>query len=140
MDKKLYRSRSDRMLAGVCGGLGKYLGIDPTLIRLVFIIMVFAGFSGILTYIIAMIVIPEQPLDIPEDDVEVYDKDGKRVHVDTDTQKKTKQLLGGLLIIMGAALLFEKFFNFAAKELFLGVAIVLVGLYLLLGPAGGSKE
>jgi len=60
--KKLYRSRTDRMIAGVCGGLGKYLGIDPTLIRLIFALLVFFGVgSGLLVYLILMIVVPEEP-------------------------------------------------------------------------------
>ncbi|MGE5530718.1 MAG: PspC domain-containing protein [Bacteroidota bacterium] len=62
-EKKLYRSNSDKMIAGVCGGLGKYFGIDPTLIRLVFALLVVFGVgSGILLYIILAIVMPLEPL------------------------------------------------------------------------------
>lgn len=61
MENKLYRSRSNRMIAGVCGGIGEYAGIDPTIIRLLLIVLVFLGFSGVLAYIIAWIVIPEEP-------------------------------------------------------------------------------
>jgi len=59
--KKLYRSRTDKMIAGVCGGLGKYLGIDPTLIRLLFVLVVLMGGAGVLAYLILMIVVPEEP-------------------------------------------------------------------------------
>ena len=60
--KKLYRSRTDKMVAGVCGGLGKYLGIDPTLIRLVFALLVLFGIgSGLLIYLVMMIVMPLEP-------------------------------------------------------------------------------
>jgi phage shock protein C len=44
--KRLYRSRTDRMIAGVCGGLAKHFGIDPTLVRLAFVILALAGMSG----------------------------------------------------------------------------------------------
>ena len=60
-DKRLTRSTSDRMIAGVCAGLGDYLGIDPTIIRLLAILAFFTGFGGIaLVYLVMMIVIPEQ--------------------------------------------------------------------------------
>jgi phage shock protein C len=59
--RKLYRSRSDRRIAGVCGGLAAYFNIDPTLIRLLFVLgLIFVG-GTLLAYIILMIVIPEEP-------------------------------------------------------------------------------
>ena len=60
MDKRLYKSDVNRTIAGVCGGIGEYFNIDPTLIRLAWIIFCFAGGSGILAYIIAAIVIPSR--------------------------------------------------------------------------------
>lgn len=61
--KKLYRSLTDRKLAGVCGGLGEYLSADPTLIRLLsaFLFVVTGFVPGIITYIIGWIIIPEAP-------------------------------------------------------------------------------
>jgi phage shock protein C len=56
----LRRSRDDRVLGGVCGGLGRYLGLDPVLLRLAFAVLLFAGGAGVLIYIIAWIVIPEE--------------------------------------------------------------------------------
>lgn len=61
MEKRLYRSRTQRMLAGVCGGVAEYFNVDPTLIRLLWVIFCFVGGSGILAYIIAAIIIPENP-------------------------------------------------------------------------------
>lgn len=58
--KRLYKSRDERMIAGVCGGIAEYFKVDPTLIRLAWIIFVFMGGSGILAYLIAWIVIPEK--------------------------------------------------------------------------------
>ncbi len=59
--KRLYRSKNDRMIAGVCGGLGQYLGIDPTIIRLLFVAAVLAGFAGVLAYLIMAVIIPLEP-------------------------------------------------------------------------------
>lgn len=65
MDKKLYRSRTDKKLCGVCGGLASFLGLDSTIVRLILVLaVVFAGF-GILAYIICALVIPEEPEQIP---------------------------------------------------------------------------
>ena len=58
MDKKLTKS-SNRMLCGVCAGLAEYFSIDPTVVRLLWVILTFCGGSGILAYIIAAIIIPE---------------------------------------------------------------------------------
>lgn len=62
-DKKLYKSRKDCKIAGVCGGLGEYFGIDSTWIRLAWVALTLAGGCGILAYIIAMLIIPDQPED-----------------------------------------------------------------------------
>ena len=59
--KPLTRSTSNRMIAGVCAGLGEYLGIDPTIIRLLTVLAFFTGFGGIaIVYLIMAIVVPEQ--------------------------------------------------------------------------------
>lgn len=58
MNRKLYRSNTDRMLCGVCGGIGEYLGVDPTLIRLLWALLACSG-TGIFVYIIAAIIIPQ---------------------------------------------------------------------------------
>jgi phage shock protein C len=59
--KKLYRSRKDRMIAGVCGGLAHYFRIDPTWVRLFFILLFFLGGCSILIYIIMWIITPLEP-------------------------------------------------------------------------------
>ena len=57
--KKLYRSSSDKKIAGVCGGLAEYFNIDPTIIRIVFVILLLpGGFPGLIPYVILWIVVP----------------------------------------------------------------------------------
>jgi phage shock protein C len=62
--KRLFRSRKERMIAGVCGGIGEYFGIDPTIVRLLFVLGMLMGGPGLLAYLILMIVVPEEPLDM----------------------------------------------------------------------------
>lgn len=59
--KKLYRSRKERIIAGVCGGLSEYFGIDPTWMRLIFILFFFAGGSALLVYLIMWLIVPNSP-------------------------------------------------------------------------------
>ncbi len=62
MRRRLYKSEDNRVICGVCGGVGEYLGIDPTIVRLIWaLLIIFAGF-GFWVYIIAAIIIPRQPL------------------------------------------------------------------------------
>ena len=56
---KLVKSRTNKMLTGVCGGIGELLGIDPTIIRLIWAALSLAGGTGIILYIIAEVIIPE---------------------------------------------------------------------------------
>lgn len=58
--KRLYRSRTDRRLWGVCGGIGEYFNIDPVIVRLMWILFTLAGGGGIIAYIIAYLIVPEQ--------------------------------------------------------------------------------
>ncbi len=61
MEKKLYKSRTDKKVDGVCGGIAEYFGIDSTLVRLGLVVFCCLGGSGILAYIVAMVVMPNRP-------------------------------------------------------------------------------
>ncbi len=61
MPKKLYRSRTDRRIWGVCGGLAKYFNIDPTIIRVIAVASLFAGSLGFWIYVIMTIIVPLEP-------------------------------------------------------------------------------
>ncbi len=62
--KRLYRSNTDKMIGGVCGGLGKFLGVDTTIIRLVFAITFFFGGGGLLLYLIMWAITPIDPTEL----------------------------------------------------------------------------
>ena len=59
--KRLYRNKTDRVIWGVCGGLAKYFGIDPVIIRVIAVVSIFCGFLGALVYVILRIVVPVEP-------------------------------------------------------------------------------
>ena len=59
-DKKLYRSDSNKVVAGVCGGIGEYFGFDPTVLRIVWVIAIFIFGTGFLAYLIAWFIMPKR--------------------------------------------------------------------------------
>ncbi|MCL5094114.1 MAG: PspC domain-containing protein [Patescibacteria group bacterium] len=62
MKKKLYRSKTNRVFFGICGGMGEYFGIDPVIVRVIFVILaVITGGLWIIAYIIMIFIIPEKP-------------------------------------------------------------------------------
>ena len=61
MTKKLYRSSRERMLAGVCGGLADYFGVDVTIVRILMVLFALAGGPGLILYVILALIIPESP-------------------------------------------------------------------------------
>ncbi|MCI8590218.1 MAG: PspC domain-containing protein [Clostridiales bacterium] len=61
MSKKLYKSSTDKKLCGVCGGIAAYFNIDSTIIRLIFVVLTIGAFSGVLLYLIAALIMPDEP-------------------------------------------------------------------------------
>lgn len=64
-NRKLYRSSQNKMIGGVCAGLGDFIGMDPTLVRLIFFLLALLGGHGFLVYIIMWIVVPQEPAVLP---------------------------------------------------------------------------
>lgn len=61
MNKRLYKSKTDVMICGVCGGLAEYFEVDPTIVRLIAVVLIFGWGSGLLAYLFAAIIIPKRP-------------------------------------------------------------------------------
>jgi phage shock protein C len=117
----LRRSRQDRMIAGVCGGLGRYLGVDPVLLRIAFVVLAVAGGSGILIYVIAAIFIPEE-------------KPGEELGTAPGRNGASGRILAGTaLIALGTILLIDRFVSWFDKVIgpltlvALGVAVLVWG-------------
>ena len=73
MEKKLYRSRTDKKICGVCGGLAKYLYMDVTFVRVLTVLLTLFVGGGLLAYIICALIIPEEPENIVEEAPETVD-------------------------------------------------------------------
>lgn len=78
MDKRLYRSRTNKTICGVCGGVAEYFNIDPTIVRLLLVVFCLAGGCGVLAYIICALVIPEAPYNLPQDEPQSSSQDSSQ--------------------------------------------------------------
>lgn len=67
MEKKLYRSRTDKKICGVCGGLAKYMDMDVSILRIITLILILFAGGGLLAYLICALVIPQEPYDMVGD-------------------------------------------------------------------------
>ena len=84
MEKKLYRSEKDSMIAGVCGGIAEYFDVDSTLIRLLTVIFVLLGGAGVVAYIIAWIIIPKNPGLVSDDKFDKREESKEEVKKETE--------------------------------------------------------
>jgi phage shock protein C len=71
MKKRIYRSRKEKLVGGVCGGISNYFDVDPVLIRLIFLALLLIGGYTVLAYIIAWIIIPNEPKLEPKKEIKV---------------------------------------------------------------------
>lgn len=96
--KRLYRSRRDRVIAGVCGGVGEYLSVDPVVVRIVWVLLALLGGSGILAYIVGIILIPENP-----------EEEGNEHSAPKKMSRTTSQTIWGVVLIgIGLLILLSK--------------------------------
>lgn len=125
MAKKIYRSSTDKVISGVCGGLGEYFNIDPSIIRLFWLLLSISTCGiGILAYIICSIVIPKSDGEI------YYDSN------DTNNYSNSAVFVGIILIIIGASVLIRKiwpWFNVKWFNLtkYWPVLLIIAGVYII---------
>jgi phage shock protein PspC (stress-responsive transcriptional regulator) len=140
--KRLYKSRTDRMIDGVCGGVAKYLNLDPTLVRIALVLLTLLGGSGILLYIIAMIVMPKEPylFTMGTGATEAQSPDATTTQQASTPSKKNSLFWGILLIVVGTALFldnvgldFWRFWWWFDGEMVLAVLLILAGVAFLWG-------
>jgi phage shock protein C len=119
LEKRLTRSEKERILGGVCGGLAEYFNLDPTLVRLVFVLLALAGGAGLLVYIILWIIMPRHP------QVEAREVVGENI---ADIKKRLVELESGVK----TAVTGEKAEEWKRSASFwLGVVLVALGLIFL---------
>lgn len=132
---RLYRSREDYWIAGVCGGLGKYFEVDSNPIRLAFVLLASWNGLGVVLYLIAVLIVPEEPIR------EVLPELGVPPRRSEPDENRRVRMLGWLLVLGGVYLLLRNlhlFFPVIQDEVF-PVVLILGGLVLLLLRSGARR-
>jgi phage shock protein C len=140
MTKRLYRSRNNRVIAGVAAGIADYFDIDPIIVRLLFVVLAIGQGSGVLAYIIGWIIIPEES---------VSEGESKKSVSAAPTEEKTKTnlaplsqsteeegekpryYLGVVFILIGAILVIQNVFGFNIWRLIVPLVLVCIGLSII---------
>lgn len=125
--RRLTRSREDRVLAGVCGGLGEYLGVDAVLIRIAALVLIFAGGAGLILYVIGWIAMPEAPENAAV-------AGPAAPNVTTAGERTTGAVvLGALLVLTGGFFLLDEAFpDFLSWNWIWPLALIAVGAVVIL--------
>ena len=132
--KRLYRSNTDKVIGGVSGGLANYLGVDPVLIRVAFVLLTLFGGGGILIYIVMWIAVPAESIDysaafnkstsdVPEDNTETSPV--------KHNQSNTALVAGVLLIIAGLIFLADRLMPFYNLIDFWPVILIVAGVLII---------
>lgn len=124
MAKKLYRSRNDKVIAGVCGGLGDYFDIDSTIIRIAWVAFTFAGGAGIIAYIVAWLLIPLEPSS--------KIKKEKTEEEHPEVFHNASLIFGTALIIIGIMLIPGWGWTALISPYFWPVLIICIGIILII--------
>jgi phage shock protein C len=131
MEKRLYRSRSDRVIWGVCGGLAKYFEIDPVIVRVIAVLLIFADGIGIIAYIIMAIIVPLEgskvvtPREAVKENIEDIKESASKVGGEIRSTFERKQ--GEPEDVEGIQY---------RRRTFVGIVILVIGIVLLLGTLG----
>lgn len=136
MKPRLMRSQSEQMIAGVCGGLAQYLGVDPVLVRLAFLLLIPAGGVGLPLYFILMIIMPsESDVDLSQSEIMEKNLEGLGDTLSSSMERSRQHPQGpaiaaALLIVMGFYFLFQNF-GWIDGSVIWPLALILLGIFML---------
>lgn len=156
MEKRLYRSRSDRMISGVCGGLAEYFNTDPTIVRLIAVLLVFLSGVGILAYLIMAIIVPLEGSRsaAPEDTIKenvgeiketatkleheirsAFAADEDKPEAENKTHHHGRNIIGVVLIVVGILFLLGSFglFRWLGWSTLWPLILVAIGVLIIIG-------
>lgn len=136
MNKRLYRSQRNKVFGGVCGGLGEYFEVDPVLIRVLFVFLTFFHGSGIILYLLLLIILPKEPLILNEDiSQSMFDENTKTENFQVEIVEKktnTRKLFGIILLVLGIVLLLDNLIPTFDFEIIFPLILIGAGLFLII--------
>lgn len=126
--KRLYRSRTDKIIAGVCGGMSEYFDVDPVIMRVLFVLLAFFGGSGFILYIASIFIIPKKPLQSGDEPAPAQE---------TPSSGGARTMFGIVMIIFGVLILLGNlgvlsFFHFWHLSAFVfPILLILIGMAII---------
>jgi phage shock protein PspC (stress-responsive transcriptional regulator) len=154
MERRLYRSRDDRLIFGVCGGLAKYFDIDPVIVRIITIVVALATGVGILAYIGMAIVVPlensqvKEPKDVVKENVEEIKQTATQLGEELRSTFERKEgapeetakdrhrgynILGIILVVIGVIFLLNSLFSWLSWGRLWPLILIAIGLLVIIG-------
>ncbi|SCY93590.1 PspC domain-containing protein [Alkaliphilus peptidifermentans] len=136
MKKRLYLSK-DKQLAGVCGGVAEYFDVDPTIVRLLWVLFTFTGGAGLIVYVIAAIIMTERPISYNSNTTaEYYEADKSNDDKRTGTSRnENNNIIIGLGLVAAGGLMFSKNifgFHWLSIRMFWPVVLIAIGFYVII--------
>lgn len=134
MEKKLYKSSTDKVLAGVCGGIAEYFAVDTVIVRLAWVVFTLMGGAGLIAYIIAAIIIPENPgYDTSGNG---YERTGSSGSGSYGPERKnssgnTSIALGAILVLLGGFVILKEFIPWIPRDFILAAALIGLGVFFI---------
>ncbi len=132
MDKRIYRSRKERMIGGVAGGIAEYFDVDPVIVRFAFIALTLFNGIGLILYIVGMVIIPEQVLN-----PDMFSENAAPASVAAEPVMENRRsrfsiFLGVALIIAGILFGLENFIPYFDIEDAFPVLLILLGIWIII--------
>ena len=150
MNRQLFKSRKNKVFSGVCGGLAEYFKIDPSIVRVAWILISLAftvAFGGLIIYIIASIIIPERPADYNgyndhqgEGFGSSYEDNSDRWSSSHYDKSKGRMIIGGVLILFGLMALVKQFFRWIDFSFLWPLILMGIGALVIYFGRGNGYE
>lgn len=131
MEKKLYKSSNDKVLAGVCGGIGEYFEMDPVFVRLIWVLATLVYGAGFVLYVIAAVIMPERNSDSLLDKHNTYrkhDREGGR------------RILGMIFVGLGLFFIIKRYVYWLDMESMVAIGFIIFGIYIFMKNRGKKNE
>jgi phage shock protein C len=147
--KKLFRSQTNSVIAGVCGGLAEYFDIDPVLVRVIFVLLLLFGGGGLLIYIILWIVTPQKPISFDsahfaqfsKDNPETAKEPGQEETNEPKTYKYRGSMIGGVILVtLGILFLLDEFIPHLDFGRLWPVLLIIIGTVLIGNTINRNKK
>jgi phage shock protein C len=149
MGKKLYRSKSNRVIAGICGGVSEYFMIDPTIIRIIFVVLGFTIAPVMIpAYIIAIIIVPEgygdsfnsfnSQSDNNQENNSFNDPSNSWKEPAKVDSRKSGLIIGTVLVLLGVMFFARQFFNWLDMKYFMPLLLIVIGGIIIFKGRRGS--